>query len=359
MARARELLVPGHRRRKQESLSVVRPYATRMTWMLTGGAGYIGGHVARAFQAAGRDIVVLDDLSTGLAHRLDDAPLVQTSLLCAPDRLESILVEHGVTSIVHLAGKKSVSESVDNPLFYYEQNVAGTIALLHAAVQAGVRHILYSSTAAVYGETTAGLVDESHATIPTNPYGESKLAAEWLVRRTAEAHGLSWTVLRYFNVAGAADARLADRGVCNLLPVVFRCVDAGQPVSVFGSDWPTPDGSCVRDYVHVEDLADAHLAAAGAIESGRSQAGIFNVGRGTGVSVLEMLSVVQHTVGHPVACRVAPRRPGDPASVVADVSRIAVELGWRARRGVDDIAASAWHAWVPPTAVAEELHCLG
>jgi UDP-glucose 4-epimerase len=317
-----------------------------MTWMLTGGAGYIGGHVARAFQAAGRDLVVLDDLSTGVAERLDDVRLVEASLLAPADRLESIMVEHGVTGIVHLAAKKAIPESVERPLFYYEHNVAGTIALLRAAVNIGVDHILYSSSAAVYGETCAGLVDESHSTAPTSPYGETKLAAEWLVRRTAEAHGLSWAALRYFNVAGAADARLADRGAFNLLPIVFRCVDSGQPVSVFGSDWPTPDGSCVRDYIHVEDLAAAHLAAADALESGRVKAGTFNVGRGEGVSVLEMLAVIERAVGHRVSRRVAPRRPGDAASVVADVSRIAAELGWRAERGLEDIAASAWRAWV-------------
>ncbi|MGH3794817.1 MAG: UDP-glucose 4-epimerase GalE [Pseudonocardiaceae bacterium] len=317
-----------------------------MTWMLTGGAGYIGGHVARALQATGRDLVVLDDLSTGLAGRLDGVRLVEASLLSPTDRLESIMVEHGVTGIVHLAAKKAIPESVEHPLFYYEHNVAGTIALLRAAVRIGVEHIVYSSSAAVYGETRADLVEESHSTAPASPYGETKLAAEWLIRRAAEAHGLSWTVLRYFNVAGAADARLADRGTFNLLPIVFRCVDAGQPVSIFGCDWPTPDGSCVRDYIHVEDLADAHLAAAEALESGRLKAGVFNVGRGAGVSVLEMLAIVEQALGHPVSRRVAPRRPGDPASVVADVSKIAAQLGWRAERGIEDIATSAWRAWV-------------
>lgn len=317
-----------------------------MTWMLTGGAGYIGAHVARAFQTAGRDLVVLDDLSTGFAERLDGVRLVEASLLSPVDRLESIMVEHGVTGIVHLAAKKAIPESVEQPLFYYEHNVAGTIGLLRAAVKIGVGHVLYSSSAAVYGETRNGLVEESHSTAPTSPYGETKLAAEWLVRRAAEAHGLSWTVLRYFNVAGAADSRLADRGTFNLLPIVFRCVDSRQPVSVFGSDWPTPDGSCVRDYVHVDDLAAAHLAAADALENGRMKAGIFNVGRGEGVSVLEMLSVIEQALGHPVPRRIAPRRPGDAASVVADVSRITAQLGWRAERGIEDIALSAWRAWV-------------
>jgi len=231
--------------------------------------------------------VVIDDLSTGIAERVQGLHLVEASLLDGPSRLAAVLTEHEVSGIVHLAAKKAVPESVDRPLYYYEQNVTGTIALLRAAVQAGVHHILYSSSAAVYGETAAGRIDEGHPTSPTNPYGETKLAAEWLVRRTAEAHGMSWTALRYFNVAGAADGRLADRGVFNLLPIVLRRVDEGRPVSVFGGDWPTPDGSCVRDYVHVEDVADAHRAAVDALDAEQLRAGIFNVGRGEGVSVLE------------------------------------------------------------------------
>jgi len=316
-----------------------------MTWMLTGGAGYIGGHVARALQAAGHDLVVVDDLSTGIAERVQGLHLVEASLLDGPSRLAAVLTEHEVSGIVHLAAKKAVPESVDRPLYYYEQNVTGTIALLRAAVQAGVRHVLYSSSAAVYGETAAGRIDEGHPTSPTNPYGETKLAAEWLVHRTAEAHGMSWTALRYFNVAGAADGRLADRGVFNLLPIVLRRVDEGRPVSVFGGDWPTPDGSCVRDYVHVEDLADAHRVAVDALEAEQLRAGIFNVGRGEGVSVLELLSVVERTVGRPVARQIVARRRGDPAIVVADVSAIAADLRWTAARDIHDIVTSAWHAW--------------
>jgi UDP-glucose 4-epimerase len=322
-----------------------------MTWLLTGGAGYIGGHVGRALQASGREVVVLDDLSTGLAERTEGVPLITASILDEPDRLAAVMREHQVTGLVHLAAKKAVPESMQHPLHYYEQNVSGTVHLLRAAVRAGVRHVLYSSTAAVYGETGGGLVDEDHPTVPTNPYGESKLAAEWLVRRVAEAHGLSWTALRYFNVAGAADARLADRGVFNLLPIVLRQRDAGRPVDVFGGDWPTPDGSCVRDYVHVEDLAEAHVASAAGLEDGGVTGRVFNVGRGVGVSVLELISAVERAVGGAVPYRIVGRRPGDPPSVVADASRIAAELGWRATRGVDEIARSAWNAWTPSAAV--------
>jgi len=165
------------------------------------------------------------------------------------------------------------------------------------------------------------------------------------VRSAAQAHGMAWTALRYFNVAGAADAVLADRGVFNLLPIVLRCLDTDTPVSVYGGDWPTPDGSCIRDYVHVEDLADAHRVAVEALESGELTEGVFNVGRGDGVSVLQMLAAVERAVGRPVPRHILGRRAGDPASVVADTARINAELGWRASRDLDDVVISAWHAW--------------
>lgn len=318
-----------------------------MAWLLTGGAGYIGGHVARRLQRAGHDLVILDDLSTGVRERVAGLPLVEASLVNRPSELTGHLRGHGVTGIIHLAAKKAVPESLQRPLYYYEQNVLGSITLLRAAVEAGVRRILYSSSAAVYGATRAGPVDEDHPTVPTNPYGETKLAAEWLVRRTAQAHGMAWAALRYFNVAGAADAVLADRGVCNLLPIVLRCVEAGTPVSVYGADWPTPDGSCIRDYVHVEDLADAHLKVVEALAAGTLSGGVFNVGRGEGVSVLQMLTAVEAVTGRSVARQLVGRRAGDPASVVADPSRIAAALGWSAIRGVDDMVDSAWRGRSP------------
>ena len=315
-----------------------------MMWLITGGAGYIGGHVVRALRASGRKVTVLDDLSSGLRERVPDVPFVEASLLDPVDTLTEIMLRHQVTGIVHLAAKKAVEESVERPLYYFEQNVTGTVALLQAAVRAGVCDLLYSSSAAVYGETGGGLVNENVPTVPTSPYGESKLAAEWLAQRTADAHGMRWAALRYFNVAGAADATLADRGVSNLLPIVLRNVVLDRETEVFGGDWPTRDGSCVRDYVHVEDLADAHCAAVDGFSKGVLRAGAFNVGRGDGVSVLEMLAAVERVVGRPVARRVVRRRAGDPAAVVADVSRIESVLGWRARRSVDDIVASAWKA---------------
>jgi len=316
-----------------------------VTWLLTGGAGYIGGHVARCLKRAGHPVIILDDLSTGDESRVVGFPLVTASILADPRRLTETMVEHGVRGIVHLAAKKAVEESVQRPLYYYEQNVQGSLALLRAAVDAGVGQFLYSSSAAVYGATAAGPVGEDHPTVPTSPYGETKLAAEWLLRSAARAHGIAWAALRYFNVAGAADAVLADRGVFNLLPIVLRCLDTDTPVSVYGGDWPTPDGSCIRDYLHVEDLADAHRIAVEALERGELTEGVFNVGRGEGVSVLQMLAAVERAVGRPVPRHILGRRVGDPASVVADTARITAELGWRASRDIDDVVISAWRAW--------------
>ncbi len=313
------------------------------TWLLTGGAGYIGAHVLRALRAAGHDAVVLDDLSTGLTERLpDDVELLRTSLLDPdlPAVVTGLAARRRVDGVVHLAAKKSVPESVAEPLRYYEHNVGGTVALLRAATAAGIGRVLYSSSAAVYGETSAEPVDEDHPTLPTSPYGETKLAGEWAVRRHAEAAGLRWAALRYFNVAGAASATLADRGATNLLPLVMRAAEGGEPVAVFGDDWPTPDGTCLRDYVHVEDLADAHVAAAQVLlDDAAGSPGALNVGRNEPTSVLEVIAAVERVQGRPVPYRVAPRRSGDPARVVADASRIAKVLGWRATRGVDQMVA--------------------
>jgi UDP-glucose 4-epimerase len=306
-------------------------------WLVTGAAGYIGAHVVRAMITAGHDLVALDDLSTGVAARLPAEAGLVVRGVADPD-LAELLVDLGVTGVVHLAAKKSVPESVAHPLHYFAENVGGTTALLTAAVRAGVDAVVYSSSAAVYGETGTDPVTEDHPTVPTNPYGETKLAAEWAVRRAAEAHGLRWCALRYFNVAGAADAALADRGATNLLPLVHRAMATGEPLRVLGDDYDTPDGTCIRDYVHVDDLAEAHVAAAASLTAGGSP-GVLNVGRNTGVSVLEMVGAVERITGRAVPHVVAPRRPGDPARVVADASRIAGRLGWRARRGLDELVA--------------------
>ncbi|MEU7316859.1 UDP-glucose 4-epimerase GalE [Streptomyces sp. NPDC007083] len=322
-----------------------------MTWLITGGAGYIGAHVARALEAAGERVVALDDLSTGLAERLPaEVPLVRGSVL---DRrlLDRVLAEHGVRGVIHLAAKKQVGESVEQPLTYYEENLHGLVTLLGAVVDAGVRSFVFSSSAAVYGMPDVDLVTEQTPTVPMNPYGETKLAGEWLVRATGRAHGLSTACLRYFNVAGAAQPELSDTGVFNIVPMFFDALTRGEPPRIFGDDYPTPDGTCVRDYIHVQDLAEAHVAAARATAGDGPRDGggdlTLNVGTGSGVSVREMADLVAEvTGGRGPAPRVVPRRPGDPARVVASAERIREELGWEPRHGVREMVVSAWEGWL-------------
>jgi UDP-glucose 4-epimerase len=321
-----------------------------MTYLITGGAGYIGSHVVRAMTQAGERVVVLDDLSTGYAERVPEGvPLVVGSTL---DRevLDRTIAEHGVTGVVHLAAKKQVGESVELPLHYYRENVIGLTVLLEAVAAAGVRNFLFSSSAAVYGMPDVDLVTEETPCLPLSPYGETKLAGEWLVRAAGHAHGISTACLRYFNVAGAATPELADTGVFNLVPMVFERLDAGESPRIFGDDYDTPDGTCIRDYIHVEDLADAHLVAARKLaewaEAGEPRDLTVNIGRGEGVSVTEMVGLINEITGHTTEPVVTPRRPGDPARVVASADRIAAELGWKARYDVRDMISSAWAGWV-------------
>ncbi|MGW7065708.1 UDP-glucose 4-epimerase GalE [Streptomyces sp. NPDC054855] len=318
-----------------------------MTWLITGGAGYIGAHVARAMTDAGERAVVYDDLSTGLAERVpEDVPLVTGSTLDA-DLLARTLREHSVTGVVHLAAKKQVGESVEQPLRYYHENVEGLRVLLSAVTEAGVASFVLSSSAAVYGMPDVDLVTEETPCLPMSPYGETKLAGEWLVRATGRAHGLSTASLRYFNVAGAASPALADTGVYNLVPMVFEKLTAGAAPRVFGADYPTPDGTCVRDYIHVADLAEAHVATARKLAAAPGGTDLtLNIGRGEGVSVLEMATLINEVTGYDLPPTVGPRRPGDPARVVASADRIAAELGWSAKRDVREMVASAWAGWL-------------
>ncbi|MGB8946567.1 MAG: UDP-glucose 4-epimerase GalE [Streptomyces sp.] len=318
-----------------------------MTWLITGGAGYIGAHVVRTMTEAGERTVVYDDLSTGLAERVPQGvPLVTGSTLDA-ELLSRTLREHAVTGVVHLAGKKQVGESVELPLHYYHENVEGLRVLLAAVTEAGVASFVFSSSAAVYGMPDVDLVTEETPCLPMSPYGETKLAGEWLVRATGRAHGLSTASLRYFNVAGAASPALADTGVFNLVPMVFEKLTAGEAPRVFGADYPTPDGTCVRDYIHVVDIAEAHVATARRLAAAPGGTDLtLNIGRGEGVSVLEMATLINEVTGYDLPPAVAPRRPGDPARVVASADRIATELGWSAKRDVREMVASAWAGWV-------------
>ncbi|MFF0017949.1 UDP-glucose 4-epimerase GalE [Streptomyces sp. NPDC005374] len=318
-----------------------------MTWLITGGAGYIGAHVVRAMTAAGEQAVVYDDLSTGIAERVPaDVPLVVGSTLDA-ERVAHTLADHEVTGVVHLAAKKQVGESVDLPLHYYRENVEGLRVLLEAVTAAGVTAFVFSSSAAVYGMPDVPLVTEETPCAPMSPYGETKLAGEWLVRATGRATGLATASLRYFNVVGTAAPELADTGVFNLIPMVFEKLTADAPPRIFGDDYPTPDGTCVRDYIHVADLAEAHVAAARTLQSSRLRRDLtVNIGRGEGVSVREMIDCVNALTGYDRPPTVAPRRPGDPARVVASADLAATELGWKAKHDIDDMITSAWEGWV-------------
>ncbi|MGW3507899.1 UDP-glucose 4-epimerase GalE [Streptomyces sp. NPDC000994] len=317
-----------------------------MTWLITGGAGYIGAHVVHAMTEAGERAVVYDDLSTGIAERVPrDVPLAEGSTLDG-DRLARALAEHEVTGVVHLAAKKQVGESVDRPLHYYRENVEGLRVLLEAVTAAGVGSFVFSSSAAVYGMPDVDLVTEETPCAPMSPYGETKLAGEWLVRATGRATGLSTASLRYFNVAGAASPRLADLGVFNLVPMVFERLTENAPPRIFGDDYPTPDGTCIRDYIHVADLAEAHVAAARALRSSPGLDLTLNIGRGEGVSVREMIDTINAVTGYHSPPTVTPRRPGDPARVVASADRIATELGWKAKRDLHDMITSAWQGWL-------------
>ncbi|MEV5339849.1 UDP-glucose 4-epimerase GalE [Streptomyces sp. NPDC052676] len=317
-----------------------------MTWLITGGAGYIGAHVVRAMTEAGERAVVYDDLSTGIAERVPDGVPLEVGSTLDRERLSRVLAAHGITGVVHLAAKKQVGESMDLPLHYYRENVEGLRVLLEAVTAAGVPSFVFSSSAAVYGMPDVDLVTEETPCVPMSPYGETKLAGEWLVRATGRATGLSTACLRYFNVAGAAAPELADVGVFNLIPMVFEKLTEGAPPRIFGDDYPTPDGTCVRDYIHVVDLAEAHVAAARALEAAPGRDLTLNIGRGEGVSVREMIDRINALTGHDRPPTVTPRRPGDPARVVASAERIATELGWKAKYDVQDMITSAWEGWV-------------
>jgi UDP-glucose 4-epimerase len=315
-----------------------------MTWMLTGGAGYIGGHVIDALRGSGHEVVVLDDLSSGVASRVPETvPLVEISVADTVG-VRAAMRAHGVTGVVHLAGKKAVGESVVDPVHYYRENVGGLQSLLEAMVAEGVGQLVFSSSAAVYGMPDMDLVTERAPTTPINPYGETKLVGEWLVRDVARATGMRAVSLRYFNVAGAGRPELGDRGVTNLVPMIFRALDEGRAPQVFGDAYPTPDGSCVRDYVHVADLADAHVVAANRLSEG-SIAPVYNVGRGRGALVKEVLAVVREVTDLDVEPEITQGRPGDPARVVASAESIERDLGWTATRDLTDIVESAWRAW--------------
>jgi UDP-glucose 4-epimerase len=323
------------------------------SWVVTGGAGYVGGHVVRALLRAGIDVVVLDDLSTGCIERVP--PRVRRVVGRLDDRrvLDDALA--GAAGVVHLAAQTSAPASVTDPLSHYRANVADVVTLLAAMADHGIARLVASSSAAVYGGLPGvpapRAFAESHPLHPQSPYGTTKMIGELLLADVA-SRGLRSIALRYFNVAGAGSPVLADRKPGGLPPQVLQACRTGRPLTVFGTDHPTPDGSAVRDFVHAEDVADAHVAAVLRLSEGGSGAAVYNVGTGTGSSVLDVLARAGEVTGSAVPFEVGPRRPGDPSWAVADVSAIHRDLGWRATRDLTDCLASAWSALstAPPPA---------
>jgi UDP-glucose 4-epimerase len=324
-----------------------------MTWLVTGGAGYIGAHVVRALREGGVDVVVLDDLSTGDASRVGDTPLVRASLL---DRasIDRVLVNHEVSGVVHIAAKKQVGESVEDPYYYYRQNVLGQLTLMEAMRDSGVRRFVFSSSAATYGSPETAVVEEKAALEPESPYGQTKVVGEWLAVDAEAAYGVRSVCLRYFNVAGAAAPELGDPEALNLIPMVFQRLTARQAPQIFGDDYPTPDGTCIRDYIHVADIATAHVAAARHLERGGESLRL-NIGRGQGSSVREVIEMIRDVTGLDVAPEVVARRPGDPPRTVASADAIRDRLGWSARYDLRQMVESAWAGWLLRHPQAREL----
>jgi UDP-glucose 4-epimerase len=314
------------------------------TWLVTGGAGYIGSHVVRELQLAGFQPVVCDDFSAGLHSRVpQDVPVVEGDI-ADTKALRAAFTKFGVTGVIHLAAKKAAGESVDLPLYYYKENVTGLQSVLGAMVDSGIDNFVYSSSAAVYGTPQSNPVKESEPLNPESPYGETKVIGEWLAKDLATSNALNWVSLRYFNVAGAGSDDLGDNSVNNLIPMVFQALEIGGRPKIFGADYPTPDGTCIRDYIHVVDLAGAHVAAVKKCETGRANLAI-NVGRGSGVSVQEVMDSIAGVIGRDISPEVVSRRAGDPPATFADVELGETELGWSAQRDLHDMVSSAWSAW--------------
>jgi UDP-glucose 4-epimerase len=313
--------------------------------LVTGGAGYIGSHVVLGLRERGVPTVVVDDLSTGMAEVIPpDVPFVRGEVSdCA--LVDRVLRKHAVTAIIHFAGKILVAESVTRPLHYYANNVSNTVSLIEAAVEGNVGCFIFSSSAAVYGEPSATPIPEDAPVRPINPYGASKAMAERILMDAAATHGIRYAILRYFNVAGADPAGRSGqmtRGATHLIKIASEvAVGKRERISVFGTDYPTPDGTCIRDYVHVCDLADAHILALDAIANGREGV-VYNCGYGKGASVLEVLRAVETVIGKPLPTDYAARRAGDPSALVADADLIRRELGWSPRYGdLETIVRSA------------------
>jgi UDP-glucose 4-epimerase len=323
-----------------------------MRLLVTGGAGYIGSVVATLLADAGHEVVVIDDLSTGHADAVPAAAALVKGTV--RDHAQAVLAGGGAgaDAVLHFAAKSLVAESVAQPALYWEHNLGGTLALLEAMRVTGTARIVFSSTAAVYGEPERVPIDETAPTRPGNPYGASKLAVDTALAEHARMHGIGAVSLRYFNVAGAYAAPggrwLGERHdpethlIPNILQVALRDTQPGTSVAIYGDDYPTPDGTCVRDYIHVTDLARAHLLALDACAPGQHR--IYNLGSGSGYSNLEVLQACREVTGHEIPSRIAPRRAGDPAVLIASPALFHAERGWRPEAGLQAMVADAWES---------------
>lgn len=313
--------------------------------LVTGGAGYIGSHAVRALLDAGHEVIVVDDMSAGHAEAVPQRVLLVKAAIHDTMAVERLLDDYKVTAVMHFAAWLAVADSVRDPIGYYQNNVSGTLGVLRAMARTGVRHFVFSSTCAVYGEPDTMPLVETLAPRPINAYGETKLAVERALPHLERAYGMRSIALRYFNAAGAhPDGTLGEdhSPEIHLIPRAIEAALDGPPLQVFGEDYPTPDGTCLRDYVHVCDLASAHVRALEALEAGAAS-GIYNVGTGTPHSVRQVIDVVSAVVGRPVKWEPAPRRPGDPPTLYASSDTLQQALGWRCQ--YPDLTTIVQHAW--------------
>lgn len=319
-----------------------------MTVLVTGGCGYIGAHVVHALHEAGENVVVVDDLSYGKSSRIGDSRLygMDVSAAGADTRLAEILRDENVDAVIHFAARKQVGESVEKPLWYYQQNINGLLNVLQAMKDAEVQKLVFSSSAATYGVPPVDVVPEDvQPMVPISPYGQTKLFGEWMGRAAAQAYGIRFCALRYFNVAGCGPVELEDPAILNLVPMVLDRLQRGLAPAIFGDDYPTEDGTCVRDYIHVSDLADAHIAAMHYLDRDERKYDAFNVGTGKGTSVREIVDEIKKVSGLPFVETIKPRRAGDPPHLIGSPERINTEMDWHAQHDVKDIVQSAWDAW--------------
>ena len=310
--------------------------------LVVGGAGYIGAHVSQVLVNQGYEVRIFDDFSNGLERRVKNRfkDVVREDVLSREAILNAL---ENVDAVIHLAAKKSVEESVSNPLKYYENNTGGTLNILAAMAARGVKRIVFSSTAAVYAPNQKSEIEETDEIGPLSPYGATKVISEELIKNVGSAEGFSTVSLRYFNVVGSANVEFGDNSKDNLVPKVFTAIREGKRPEIYGSDYPTKDGTCIRDYIHVGDLAEAHVAALKAIEEQEIHE-VYNVGSGTGYSVLEMMNQMSETMGMSLDPIRAPRRAGDIPQLIASIKKIQRELGWNPHFSLKDMIDSAWTA---------------